>query len=347
MLCGAGMRTWMRNLKEIIQGMQYLRPYLRAGRRLLALVLGLSFVAAFLEISGISLLVPLMSLLLGGEDHAQMRPISMMMEFLPGRGTAFYVLIFAGLILVSTMGKNGVLYLSQSFAARLKRRLTTNLRQSLSDRLLHADPQAIADRSGGEFANVFLQETTRTILMVEFLLLLFQRAAIGMFYFGMLLFISWKLTGLSAAVALGIGMVVSMIPRRLARHAREVTQANARLAFTLSETFGGLRVIRHTHAMDQVAAEFNEVNGQQADIEEKASRTNHLMQPLAEVIAVTGAMLIVCFAYVFFVRSGEMLPSYFFGFGFVRIRFLPLVNQLYSVLSQTVYFAGGMKEVRR
>ena len=58
-----------------------------------------------------------------------------------------------------------------------------------------------------------------------------------------------------------------------------------------------------------------------------------------------GAMAIVGCAYVFFVRPGQMLSSYLLGYGFVLLRLLPLLNQLYQMQGHLFYLAGGIREV--
>ena len=71
-----------------------------------------------------------------------------------------------------------------------------------------------------------------------------------------------------------------------------------------------------------------------------------LLFPLTETLAVVGAMLIVCCAYVFFVRPGYMLSSYLLAYGFMLLRLLPLLNQLYGLQGHLLYLAGGVREVQ-
>jgi subfamily B ATP-binding cassette protein MsbA len=67
---------------------------------------------------------------------------------------------------------------------------------------------------------------------------------------------------------------------------------------------------------------------------------------LTETLAVVGAMLIVCCAYIFFVRPGHMLSSYLLAYGFMLLRLLPLLNQLYGLQGHLLYLAGGVREVQ-
>jgi subfamily B ATP-binding cassette protein MsbA len=49
---------------------------------------------------------------------------------------------------------------------------------------------------------------------------------------------------------------------------------------------------------------------------------------------------------VFFVRPGHMLSSYLLAYGFVLLRLLPLLNQLYGLQGHLLYLAGGSREVQ-
>ena len=115
-----------------------------------------------LEGIGVGLLVPLMSLLLGGESATPMRPLQWMEAQFPDHSPGFYVAAFCVVIVVTIGLKNAVGYVSQRFSAALKRRVVVSLRDALFERLQRADLDTFDRRPGGELANIFLVETTRT-----------------------------------------------------------------------------------------------------------------------------------------------------------------------------------------
>ncbi len=156
------MRTAIKSTIEVIQILWRLRPQLRGGRHLILAVVGAALLATMLESIGVGLLVPLLSLLLGGEGVAPMRPISILQNWIPGQSTAFYVGAFCVLVLLAIVGKNVVLYFSQMLAARLKRRISINLRDALFIKLQNAPLSLFEQRTAGEITNVCFNETGRT-----------------------------------------------------------------------------------------------------------------------------------------------------------------------------------------
>ena len=341
------MKAWVKHMMDIGGSAWRLRPHLRGGRYLIVAVVITSLCAAILEGVGVSFLVPLLSLLLGGEGATPMRPIRWVHTWLPGHSPAFYVVLFCLMVLGSIVAKNVVLYGSQILSAKLKRRISVNLRDALFRRLHSAELQLFEQRTAGELANVFSTEIGRTLSTIDYLLLLAQRVSIAAFYFVALLVISWQLTLITLLLAALIGGLSAYLYRGMGKRGRQITEVNQRLASCLVESFAGVRLIRATDSQARVIANFNELSEQQAQLDEKVVRVNAVAMPITEIVAVAGAMSIVGFAYLAFVRTHLMLSSYLLGFGFILLRLLPLVNQIYQLQSHLVYLAWGVKEVER
>ena len=341
------MKATIRNILELLSCAWRLRPHMRGGRYLIGAVVVTSLLAAVMEGFGVGLLVPLLSLLLGGEGATPMRPIRWMQTALPGHSAAYYIMVFCGLVLGAIITKNAILYLSLFLAARLKRRISVNLRNALYRKVHNAELSLFEQRTAGELTNVCFSEAARTAAIIDLLLLIGQRGSIGFFYLIALLIISWPLTLITVVLAGAIGMIVGGLHRRLSSAGREITEANQRLFSCLMESFAGVRVIRASNSQGRELERFHKVNENQAAVEQKTSVYNSLMLPVTETVAVAGAMLIIGVAYYFFVRTGLMLSSYLLAFGFILLRILPLVNQLYSFQGHVLYLAPGVKEVEK
>jgi subfamily B ATP-binding cassette protein MsbA len=323
-----------------------LRPFLGAERVRLAAVLASSLFVMVFEGAGVGLLVPLLSLLLGGENATPMRPLQWLEHQLPGHSAAFYVAVICGAIVVAIAAKNAAAYISQVLAADLKRRVAITLRDALFRRLHSADLDLFDRSPGGEIANVFLVESYRVTLAIDVLVSTLQRSSIAFFYLSALFYISWELTLLVLALAGAIGSVLTFVYRRITSAGVELTDLNHRIASLLTQSFAGVRIVRATNSQAQVIADFHALSTAQARAEERSTHASSLLFPLTETLAVVGAMLIVCCAYIFFVRSGHMLSSYLLAYGFMLLRLLPLLNQLYGLQGHLLYLAGGVREVQ-
>ncbi|HEY1173911.1 MAG TPA: ABC transporter ATP-binding protein [Verrucomicrobiae bacterium] len=339
------MRTALKSTAEVIRILWRLRPYLRGGRHLILAVVIAAFLATMLESIGVGLLVPLLSLLLEGEGAAPMRPILVMQDWIPGKSTSFYVGGFCLLVLTAIIGKNVVLYLSQVLAARLKKRTSVNLRDALFRKLQSAPLSLFEQRTSGELTNICYNETGRANCAIDYLLLGGQRVSMALLYMAMLVYISWPLSILTVCLGFLIGLSVSSMQRKLSQRGKEVSDNNQEVLSCLHDAFSGIRVVRATNSQQRETDRFHEVNLKQAATDEKVSRYNAMMSPLGEVIAVMGAMAIVGLAYWFFVSTGKMRAPHLMAYGFILLRLLPLVNQIYGLLGTLVFLAPGVREV--
>ncbi len=341
------MKSWLMQSADVWRLLKQLRPYLGAGRSLLVATLASSLIMVVFEGVGVGLLVPLLSLLLGGTNAVPMRPIQWLQTAFPQHSPAFYVGLCCAAIILAISAKNVAAYIAALFSARLKRRIATSLREALFSALQRANLDVFDQRPGGEFANIFLVETYRTTVAIDAAIGFAQRAGIALFYIAALFYISWPLTWLVVLLGVLIGGALGFIYRRLGRAGTRLTDLNHRLAAVLEQSFAGVRVVRATNAQSAEIRRFQEVNSAQAASDEETTRAHSLLFPLVETLGVMGAMVIVACAYIFFVRPGHMLSSYLLGYGFVLLRLLPLLNTLYSMQGNLFYVAGGIREVER
>ena len=340
------MKAWLQQLAELRKILAFLRPYLVRQPLLLAAVLGSALFVMVFEGFGVGLLVPLLNLLLGGERATPMRPLQWLERTIPGHSPAFYIGAIAVAIVVSVALKNVAFYTSLVLAARLKRRIAVRLRDDLFRRLHRADLDLFDRLPGGDLANVFLVETYRTTVAIDAMLALIQRTSIAFFYVAALFFLSWPLTALVLVLAVALGGALSFVYGRLKTVGIELTDLNHRMAALLGQSFSGVRIVRATHSQDREIEQFHSLNDAQAGAEERSAEALSLVFPITETLAVAGAMVIVTCAYIFLVRPGYMLSSYLLAYGFVLLRLLPLMNQLYGLHGHLAYLAGGIEEVK-
>ncbi|HMC77326.1 MAG TPA: ABC transporter ATP-binding protein [Vicinamibacterales bacterium] len=341
------MKSWLIQIADVWRLLRQLRPYLGAGRGLLAATLASSLVMVVFEGVGVGLLVPLLSLLLGGNNAVPMRPIQWLQTLFPSHSPAFYIGVYCVAIVVAIAAKNLASFVASLFSARLKRRVGTSLRAALFDAMQRASLDVFDQRPGGEVANIFLVESYRTTIAIEVAIGFVQRGGIALFYVAALFYISWQLTWLVVGLGLAIGGSLAFIYRRLGRAGTRLTDLNHQLSTALEQSFAGVRVVRATNAQREERERFHRINAAQAASDEETTRAHALLFPLVETLAVIGAMAIVVCAYIFFVRPGHMLSSYLLWYLFVLLRLLPLLNTLYGIQGNLFYVAGGIREVDR
>ena len=341
------MKSWLRKTLDTLACVWRLRPHMRGGRYLALAVVVSSMLVACLEGIGVSMLVPLLSLLKGGEEAARMTPIRWMQDWLPGHSISFYVAAFCLAIVAAIAAKNAALIGSNMLGIRLRKRIAWNLSNSLFQRLHRTNLHLFEQRTSGELSAIFFQETGRVLSLVDYLILFSQRLSMGLFYLAMLFYFSWQLTLLTIILAAGIGGAIALLARRLAQSGERVIELNRKISTLVSESFSGIRILRATNSQNEVMARYGAMTRDYGDIEESVSRSGLSIAPLSEIIAVAGSMLIVGSAYILFVQPGSMTSNQLFVFGFVLLRLMPLVSQIYSIQGRLVFLSPSVREVEK
>src|ERR687887_1284130 len=105
------MKSWVKQTADLWRLLAQLRPYLGTGRGLLIAALVSSLVMVMFEGVGVGLLVPLLSLLLGGANAVPMRPLQWLERQLPHHSPAFYVGVCCVAIVAAIGAKNIASYI--------------------------------------------------------------------------------------------------------------------------------------------------------------------------------------------------------------------------------------------
>ncbi len=341
------MKTAIKQFLEFLRCMERLRPHLRGGRYLIGALVFASFLITGFEILGVGLLVPLLSLLLGGEKATPMRPLQWLEKNFPGHDPTTYVLILCIVIVCAIVAKNLTAFGVVWMTATLRKRVKINLRESLFKSIQTLDLHQFDSRPAGDFANLFLVETDRTANALDMTITVGQRVAMATVYMAALFYISNVLT--SAAIALGImlGIAFTVVYRRLIRLGQALTEQNRKLSSFLVEAFAATRVVRAANAQEQQLQKFQRVNQAQANAEKTGIQSQGIIPSVAETLGVIGAMTIVGLAYPLLVRPQLMLASHLLGFGFILLRVIPLLNQIYGLQGHLFYLTGGAHELER
>ncbi len=292
------------------------------------------------------MLIPMLELLQGNPEHAlRGKFLSWLPKLWPGRESATYVGIYAGLVFGALFAKNSVFLLYQWLQVRFSQRVARNLRDSFFELLNHIPLSVFEERKSGELANVFSMEVYRTQMALEFSMLCLQRLSVLSFYLLVLLYMSWQFTLATIILAGAIGLSTSRLQAGLGQGGAKRAEAQKSLMGYVAGIFAGIRVVRAANAQESVMTDFRNRSRQLADIEFTNARNGQLLGPLTETIAVAGIMLLILGAYLFLIRNGLLTFAQLAVIGLILLRLLPLVNQTYGVLGQLTFFAAGVHEV--
>jgi ATP-binding cassette, subfamily B, bacterial MsbA len=333
------LRAFVSTLRTLRRLFGRIRPS-RVGIVVTVLLMILSGV---IEGALVGMLVPLLSMLAGtnlGADSAIHRVLPFLLEL--DRTTQVAVLACSILLLVST--KNLLAYVALNWAGRLRASGLIELRRQLLDRILHAPPAILEKHTSGEVAGVFLLEATRVNRALDYLIALTQRAITVAGYFVALVVLSWSLMLATVGLGVVLGALSLRLMRRTMRVGREIAAANSELGRQVSESVGGLRVVRVTASEATLAESFAHWNRVQAEREIDGTVSQTTLTGITETLGVAGAMLLTWLAHAVWVADGSLDVSRFLAFSFGLLRLLPALNQVYTMQGSVASLVGSIEK---
>jgi ATP-binding cassette, subfamily B, bacterial MsbA len=342
------MSNWYRQMSEIVANLFRLRPYIGAKPWLVVAVIFCATLSALFEMVGIGLLVPLIALFQNKpEDYLTGQYLGQIPKMFPGRGSSFFVWLFATLVISAIAAKNILFVIYQRLQARFGRDVSTNLRDALYKRLQSASLHVFEQRPAGEMLSAYTTETIRTQGAVDFLLLFIQRSLLALFYLCGLVYVSWEFSlGILCLMVIVAGISLLFF-RKLKLHGDQRSNLQRELFGFIGGVLAGMRVIRATRAEAQSYHRFSKLNRDLGEAEIKGTFYSSLMSPATELLAVSGAVLLLALTNMWLIQPGRLHPSNLMGIGVVLIRLLPLLNQLYAITGQLVYYGAGVRELLR
>jgi subfamily B ATP-binding cassette protein MsbA len=154
-----------------------------------------------------------------------------------------------------------------------------------------------------------VQEVENSV--VNTLTVVFRDPITIIIYFGVLFFISWKLTLITLVILPLSGIIISTISKRLKKESHEGQESLGNILSIMDETISGLRVILAFNSRRYVSDKFDKENDRYARILRSMTNKRDLASPLSEFMGVTVVAIILMIGGNMVFR-GEMKASEFF-----------------------------------
>jgi ATP-binding cassette, subfamily B, bacterial MsbA len=288
------MKTYFRLLNFARPFSQYVPTY--AIATLLATVFG---------IMNFALLVPLLNILF---DQVALQEVSVMKrpEFTFSFGWAkdFFYYYFGQVI--NTQGKLGALkficlilvasvmltnlfrYIGLRIEGVVRAKVVKNLRMQVYERLTQLQLGFFSDKRKGNIMSTLTNDVLEVEnSVVSTLNVLFREPFLVIGYFGVLFYMSPRLTLFSLLVLPISGLIISSISKKLKRQSSQGQDALGSILGIIDETLGGLRVVKGFNAQPYVIDKFRESNSRYARIITSMNNKRSLASPMSEFMGVS------------------------------------------------------------
>jgi ATP-binding cassette, subfamily B, bacterial MsbA len=200
-------------------------------------------------------------------------------------GTLVYVCI---IIVLSVFLANVFTYLSGVVLAKIRAEVIQKMRMHIFDQVSLMHIGYFSNERKGELISKMtndIQEVENSI--VQSLRVVFREPATILLYFGVLFFMSPKLTIFTIILIPISGAIIGGITKRLRKKAIQSQESLGRIVNILDETIGGMRVIKAFGARGFISNKFKEETDFYANVNISMARKNELASPISQFLGVS------------------------------------------------------------
>ncbi|MDA2936636.1 ABC transporter ATP-binding protein/permease [Acidobacteria bacterium AH-259-A15] len=300
-------------------------------------------VSAFLEVAGLSLLVPTLTMLLGGniEDDQISSGFHEIFDYV-GLPLSANILLFC--ILGLLISSYTVKYMTSVRMESARKSITAQHRIALLKSHYGARWEAIIEGSSGEFNNYFTRETALTGDLVFFGFQGVVAIVYSLAYLALLLYLSWRVT----LIVVSFYAAISFLNDRLAIWARRYAKLSVRaynaLGAQLVDRMRAIKFIVSSSLQNETIASIAKISDATLVNDFKNRIIRHLS---ANVTALFSLVLVI--ALIFMIRASEVSAIYLLVVLFISRQLTPKINEVlkaYQVMTlNMVHYDEVLKRV--
>jgi subfamily B ATP-binding cassette protein MsbA len=216
-------------------------------------------------------------------------------------------------IVVTVVLANLFRYLSQRYMEDLRVHTLLNLRRTVFNNVMNLHIGYFNNERKGDI----ISKVASDVQVVQFtvtntLQVVFKEPVQLLFYIGVLISISLKLTLFSLLVIPISGFIISKIVKRLKQQAKESHESFAKMIGFLDESLSGIKIVKAFNATQRVKHKFDEENKFYSFLNRKMVRRQQLASPVSQTLGVLVVVFIVLYGGTMILTGqGDLTPSKF------------------------------------
>lgn len=288
-----------------------LRRFVPPYKKYLILNIIFNILAAFLTLFSFALVIPILEMLFQIKeepyDYMAMGSGSFkdvivnnfyyfVQETIVDLGQSNTLAILAVLLVLMTMLKTGVTYLSSYVIIPMRQGIVRDIRNFVYDKIVRLPISFFtSERKGDVMARMSGDVAEIESSIMASIDMFFKNPIMILVCLFMMLMISWQLT-LFVFILLPIaGFIMGKIGKKLKRKSLETQNQWGVLMSNIEETLGGLRIIKAFNAEDKVRARFHRENQLLYKLSVKVARRQSLAHPMSEFLGTTAIAILLWF----------------------------------------------------
>lgn len=217
-----------------------------------------------------------------------------LMNFIHDYGKINTLLLVSIVVIVTSLFKNGFIFLASNCMAYMRAGTVRNLRSQMYDKILKLPLSYFSDARKGDVMTRISNDVQEIELSVmSSLTIIFKDPLYILIFLIYLMFTSVPLTLFALVMMPLSGWLIGKASRTLKSASFAGQQSLGSLLSSVEETLSGLRIVKGFNAEKKMQAQFGETNERYSKIFRRVARKAYLASPLSEFLATIVVMILM------------------------------------------------------
>ena len=261
-------------------------------------------------------------------------------------GASVALACLATLLVVMTLLKVGVTYLSSYFIIPMRNGIVRDIRNKMYDKIVSLPIGFFTSERKGDVMARFSGDVTEIeVSVMASLDMLFKNPVMIIACLVMMIVVSWELT-LFVLVLLPIaGYIMGKVGSRLKRKSLEAQQQWGQILSTTEETLGGLRIIKAFNAEKKMESRFHGETQWFYKISNAIQRRHSLAHPMSEFLGTAAISILLWFGGTLILSGDSTIDAA--GFIYYMVIFYSIINPAKDLSKAGYSIQKGMASMER
>lgn len=338
-----------------------LRRFVPPYKKYLILNIFFNILAAFLTLFSFALIIPILEMLFQVKEqtyeYMEMGSASLkdvvvnnfyyyVQQAIADLGQSNTLAILAVMLVLMTLLKTGVTYLSSYFIIPMRSGIVRDIRNYVYDKIVRLPISFFtSERKGDVMARMSGDVAEIESSIMASIDMFFKNPIMIIVCLFTMCMISWQLT-LFVFILLPIaGTIMGKVGKKLKRKSLENQNQWGVLMSNIEETLGGLRIIKAFNAEEKVRRRFHKENQELYNLSNKVARRQSLAHPMSEFLGTTAIAIVLWFGGSLILNGATSMTAS--SFIYYLVIFYNIINPAKELSKAAYSIQKGMASMER
>lgn len=229
-----------------------------------------------------------------------------MQQFIAVHGGVATLALLGTFMVVMTFLKTGTAYMASYYIIPLRSGVVRDIRQKLYDKIVDLHLGFFSKHKKGDIISRMTADVNEVeASIMSSIEMMTKNPIMIIIYFGVLLWLSWKLTLFVLVVLPFAGTIMGKVGKSLKRKSVLAQSQMGQLLAQIEETLGGLRVVKAFNAERTVINRFDQMNNDLRKTTNSMQRRNMLAHPMSEFLGTVTICIVLVFGGMVILDNGD------------------------------------------